>query len=69
MPVDFAELKILGLVTLAMLLGALIGFERGSAGKPAGLRTHILVASASAFLVGITDVIVIHSSRRVTGRE
>jgi putative Mg2+ transporter-C (MgtC) family protein len=60
MPVDVAELKILGLVTLAMILGALIGFERESADKPAGLRTHILVAGASAFLVGIADVIVIH---------
>jgi putative Mg2+ transporter-C (MgtC) family protein len=60
MPVYFAELKILGLVILAMFLGAVIGFERETAEKPAGLRTHILVAGASALLVGIADIIVIH---------
>lgn len=28
---------------LAVILGGIIGFERGRAGRPAGLRTHILV--------------------------
>jgi putative Mg2+ transporter-C (MgtC) family protein len=28
---------------LAVILGGVIGFERGRAGRPAGLRTHILV--------------------------
>lgn len=40
----------LRLVT-AMLLGAAIGFERERAGKPAGLRTHMLVALGSALFV------------------
>lgn len=35
----------------AMLLGAIIGYERESAGKAAGLRTHILVAMGSALFV------------------
>jgi putative Mg2+ transporter-C (MgtC) family protein len=34
----------------AMLLGALIGIQRERTGKPAGLRTHILVALGAAVL-------------------
>src|SRR4028119_1203730 len=40
----------LRLVT-AMLLGAMVGFERERAGKPAGLRTHMLVALGAALFV------------------
>jgi len=36
---------------LAAVLGALVGFEREFAGKPAGLRTHMLVAIGSALFV------------------
>ena len=43
-----------------MLLGALIGLEREFKEKPAGLRTHILVAGASALLVALGDVISTH---------
>ena len=35
----------------AMLLGAIIGLERESTGKPAGVRTYMLVALASALFV------------------
>ena len=35
----------------ATLLGALVGFQRERAGKPAGLRTHILVALGPAVFV------------------
>ena len=35
----------------AMLLGAIVGLERESTGKPAGLRTHMLVALGSALFV------------------
>ena len=36
----------------ALLLGALIGWERERVGKPAGLRTHMLVAlGAAAFML------------------
>ncbi len=35
----------------AMLLGAIIGYERERAGKAAGLRTHMLVAMGSALFV------------------
>ncbi|RZA08356.1 MAG: MgtC/SapB family protein [Moraxellaceae bacterium] len=35
----------------AMLLGALVGYQREQAGKAAGLRTHILVALGTALFV------------------
>lgn len=36
---------------MAMLLGGLIGYQRETAGKAAGLRTHMLVAMGSAMFV------------------
>ncbi|MGH7254247.1 MAG: MgtC/SapB family protein [Nitrospirales bacterium] len=38
---DLAQLRILGQVAVAMVLGALIGLERQLADRPAGLRTHM----------------------------
>ena len=35
----------------AMVLGAVVGYERERAGKAAGLRTHMLVAMGSALFV------------------
>jgi putative Mg2+ transporter-C (MgtC) family protein len=35
---------------LAAVLGAVIGFEREVQGKPAGLRTHVLVSLASCLV-------------------
>ncbi|MFN2385115.1 MAG: MgtC/SapB family protein [Thermoanaerobaculia bacterium] len=52
------QLQVLGEVILAMFLGALVGLEREAADKPAGLRTHMLVAGAAALLVGLTNTIV-----------
>lgn len=37
----------------AMVLGGLIGFERELAHKPAGFRTHMLVAGATALFAGL----------------
>jgi putative Mg2+ transporter-C (MgtC) family protein len=39
---------------LAMTLGAVIGFERWHAGKPAGLRTNILISGGSALFTIIS---------------
>jgi putative Mg2+ transporter-C (MgtC) family protein len=36
---------------LAVILGGIIGFERGRAGRPAGLRTHILVCLGSTMAI------------------
>lgn len=38
-------------LVLAVLLGGIIGIERGRSGRPAGLRTHILVCLGSALAV------------------
>ncbi len=45
-------------VAVAMLLGASIGWERETADKPAGLRTHMLVAGAAALLVTLGDTMI-----------
>jgi putative Mg2+ transporter-C (MgtC) family protein len=41
----------------AMLLGGAIGFERELKNRPAGFRTHMLVAGAAALLVGLGPLI------------
>jgi putative Mg2+ transporter-C (MgtC) family protein len=56
--IDFNQLEMIAMVVLAMLLGAVIGLDREWAHKPAGLRTHMLVAGASALLVGLTSVVI-----------
>ena len=38
----------MGRVVLAFILGGLLGFERERAHRPAGLRTHMLVAGGAA---------------------
>lgn len=52
------EVKIAAEVGFAMLLGALIGIEREAAHKPAGIRTHMLVAGAAALLVGLGHALI-----------
>lgn len=39
---------------IAVILGAMIGFERSYHGRPAGLRTHTLVATSSTLLMLVT---------------
>lgn len=53
------ELQLLKDVAIAMGLGALVGLERERADKPAGLRTHMLVAGAAALLVSLAEVAVL----------
>ena len=53
------ELWILLRLLVAGVLGGLIGWERGSAGKAAGLRTHILVAIGAALFVSFTTLFAI----------
>ncbi|BDB26519.1 Mg(2+) transporter [Cupriavidus sp. TA19] len=43
--------RILVRLTVAVVLGGLIGYEREASGKAAGLRTHMLVALGSALFV------------------
>ena len=55
---DPAQLLLAGKVALAMLLGGAVGYERERAAKPAGLRTHMLIAGAAALLVGMGDALI-----------
>jgi putative Mg2+ transporter-C (MgtC) family protein len=59
---DFADIpdlaqgtRITVRLTLAALLGGLIGYERESKGKAAGLRTHMLVALGAALFVFVVQ--------------
>jgi putative Mg2+ transporter-C (MgtC) family protein len=50
-------LRVIIRLIAATLLGAVVGFERERAGKPAGLRTHILVClGTTVFVLGSTGV-------------
>ncbi|BCJ98067.1 MgtC/SapB family protein [Anaerocolumna chitinilytica] len=51
---DINTLSIITRLTLAILFGGVIGYERGRKRRPAGFRTHILVCIGSA-LVMITS--------------
>jgi len=56
------QLSLLAGVAFAMVLGAAIGFERESKQRPAGLRTHMLIAGSAALLLGIGDLLAEHFS-------
>lgn len=47
-----------GLIILAMVLGGLVGLDREIVQRPAGLRTHMLVAGAAAVFVGLGEMLV-----------
>lgn len=56
------QLWTVGVAAYAMALGGVIGLERELKNRPAGFRTHMLVAGAAALLVGIGQL-VIHDPR------
>ncbi len=53
-----AQVEIAIKVLIAGLFGGIVGIEREFANRPAGLRTHALLASAAALLVGLGDLLV-----------
>ncbi len=55
-----AQLAIAVKVLIAGVLGGLIGLERELAERPAGIRTHAVLAAAAALFVAITDMLVGH---------
>lgn len=59
------QLRLLAQVAFAAVLGGVVGYEREVAERPAGLRTHMLLASAAALLVGLGDLL----AERFTGSE
>ncbi|MEW6157869.1 MAG: MgtC/SapB family protein [Verrucomicrobiota bacterium] len=52
------ELRALGQALIAMVLGGIIGWERETAGKWAGFRTHMLVCLAAMFFVKVAQFLV-----------
>ena len=52
-----AQLWVVAGVGYAMALGGVIGFERELKDRPAGFRTHMLVAGAAALLVGMERLV------------
>ncbi len=54
------EIEILLQVIVAVCLGGLIGIEREMARKPAGIRTHMFVAGASALVVAVSTIMIEH---------
>jgi putative Mg2+ transporter-C (MgtC) family protein len=48
------ELEIIIRVLAAGVLGAIVGIQREKAGKPAGLRTHILICMGAALFTVIS---------------
>ena len=51
-----AQAPVVGRIAFAMLLGGAIGLEREMKDRPAGFRTHMLVAGAAAMLTGMGDM-------------
>src|SRR5688500_17333259 len=54
------QLEVIASVAIATVLGALVGTERELADRPAGLRTHAILAAGSCLLVGLGDVLLEH---------
>lgn len=48
---DDLTIQMIVRLCLAALLGGIVGVERGSGDRPAGLRTHILVCAGSALIM------------------
>ena len=51
---DVLRLELLARLALATLLGGVIGWEREASGKPAGLRTNILICVGAALLTDLS---------------
>lgn len=53
------DLSVLLRVIVAVILAGVLGWERESSGKSAGLRTHILVGVSAVLFVAIADTLVL----------
>lgn len=62
------QVSVVARIAFAMLLGGLIGVEREIKDRPAGFRTHTLVAAAAAMLTGMGEMMLAqaqHNEERV----
>ena len=63
-----SQVSVVARIAFAMLLGGLIGLEREIKDRPAGFRTHTLVAAAAAMLTGMVEMMLAqaqHNDERV----
>src|SRR6185369_13244518 len=60
---DGAQFVALLHIALAMVLGGVLGIDREQRHKPAGLRTHMLVAGSAALLVTLGEVVIVQYNR------
>lgn len=51
-----SELEAVGAAAYAMVLGGIVGYERELKNRPAGFRTHMLVAGAAALLMTMSHL-------------
>ena len=58
-PAVTQQLEVLLRIVVAAVLTAAIGYERETAGKAAGLRTHMLVGMSAALFIGLGELAVI----------
>lgn len=63
------QLRILLDIVIAVALGGTIGFEREKRDKPAGFRTNMVIAGASALFIILGRYIVIDMTKDLTGEE
>lgn len=54
MPLDHIHWQMLGRLVIAAFLGAVVGYERERAGKPAGIRTHGMVSLGAALFTVVS---------------
>lgn len=55
--IETLRLGLMGRLVLAVLLGGIIGLERELSGKPAGLRTNILICVGATLLMDISQAV------------
>lgn len=54
---EISILEIIIRISFAILIGGIVGYERGSHNRPAGFRTHILVCLGAAIVSIIQDLL------------
>lgn len=62
------ELRIAVRLVVAAVLAGIIGYDRQARGRPAGLRTHILVGVSSCLLVSMADIVLAMSPEHQAAR-
>jgi putative Mg2+ transporter-C (MgtC) family protein len=59
------ELEFVPRLVVAFGIGAMLGVDRERRRKPAGLKTHVLVAVASAMLMALSELVQQHGGQTV----